>query len=120
MDWESSGDGEGYTRKLVIKQCLLGHDAKPDEFNVVEVTAPGIEQEGKVKVPIAVLKVGDTQAMRSDLEFPNGPVTFKLVSGSGPVHIVGLQYIGVPRNFDEYVDEESEFEEDLVSGNWAV
>ena len=80
---------------------------------MVEVTAPGIEQEGKVKVPIAVLKVGDTQAMRSDLEFPNGPVTFKLVSGSGPVHIVGLQYIGVPRNFDEYVDEESEFEEDL-------
>lgn len=92
---------------------MLGHDAKPDEFNVVEVTAPHHDKDEKVvKIPVAVLKLGDTQAIRPDLEFPDGPVTFKLISGSGPVHITGLQFYGVAVDYEEFDEEESAFDED--------
>lgn len=42
-----------------------------------------------IKIPIAVLKVGETRSVRTDLEFPEAPVTFKLIQGNGPVHIHG-------------------------------
>lgn len=42
-----------------------------------------------LKIPIAVLKVGETRSLRPNVEFPNGSVTFKLVQGSGPVHVCG-------------------------------
>jgi len=40
-----------------------------------------------VKIPIAVLKVGETRSLRPNVEFPNGSVTFKLVQGTGPVYV---------------------------------
>lgn len=42
-----------------------------------------------VKIPIAVLKVGETRSLRPNVEFPNGSVTFKLVQGTGPVYVCG-------------------------------
>jgi len=32
-----------------------------------------------VKIPVAVLKAGETRQVRLDLEFPDAPVTFTLV-----------------------------------------
>lgn len=46
---------------------------------------------GSIKIPIAVLKIGEQRVVQSNLEFPEGPITFKLVEGSGPVIITGLQ-----------------------------
>lgn len=40
-----------------------------------------------VKTPVAVLKVGESRQCRLDLEFPDYPVTFTLIQGSGPVHL---------------------------------
>ena len=39
VTWDPDNKSEGYprTHKLIIKQCLLGSDAKADEYNVVEV-----------------------------------------------------------------------------------
>ena len=44
-----------------------------------------------VKIPIAVLKVGESRVVQPELEFPYGPVTFTLVEGNGPVYIHGQQ-----------------------------
>lgn len=44
-----------------------------------------------VKIPVAVLKVGESRVVQPELEFPYGPVTFTLVEGNGPVYIHGQQ-----------------------------
>lgn len=40
VEWDVLSNDDDYPRgqKLIIKQILLGHDAKDDEFNVVEVS----------------------------------------------------------------------------------
>jgi nucleophosmin 3 len=37
--WDPESKGEGYPRnhKLILKNCVLGANAAPDEYNVVEV-----------------------------------------------------------------------------------
>lgn len=66
-----------------------------------------------VKVPIAVLKVGESRSVQTVLEFPDAPVTFKLVEGNGPVYIHGQQ---LPGNYEiEGATMMSEEEEDGVS-----
>lgn len=68
-----------------------------------QVETPSVS--GTIKIPIAVLKVGDREqrVVQSNLEFPEGPVTFKLLSGSGPVIITGL--LAPPEtNADEPID----------------
>lgn len=63
-----------------------------------------------VKIPIAVLKVGETRVVQPELEFPYGPVTFTLIEGNGPVYIHGQQ---VPNGFeDQVVDGGEEFDSD--------
>ncbi|XP_055680179.1 nucleoplasmin-like protein [Lutzomyia longipalpis] len=77
--------------KLIIKQILLGYEAKEGEYNVIEVTSPTSQED--VKIPIAVLKVGETRSVSMEMEFPDAPITFKLIQGSGPVHIHGHHLI---------------------------
>lgn len=107
------------TSKLVIKQFLLDAKAKADEYHVVQVstTAQGAvdTEEGKpISMPVAILKVGESRALRTDLEFPDAPVTFKLVEGAGPVHIHGLYLCNTQPYYmeeeEEDIDEEDEEE----------
>ncbi|XP_068153731.1 nucleoplasmin-like protein [Drosophila tropicalis] len=100
---------EDYARgqKLVIKQILLGAEAKENEFNVVEVHTV----KDSVQIPIAVLKAGETRAVNPDVEFYESVVTFKLIKGSGPVYIHGHNI----KDDVEVVDmEDDEEEEDEV------
>ncbi|EDW84019.1 uncharacterized protein Dwil_GK13921 [Drosophila willistoni] len=100
---------EDYARgqKLVIKQILLGAEAKENEFNVVEVHTV----KDSVQIPIAVLKAGETRAVNPDVEFYESVVTFKLIKGSGPVYIHGHNI----KDDVEVVDmEDDEEEEDDV------
>lgn len=58
------------------------------------------------------MKIGEQRVVQSNLEFPEGPVTFKLISGSGPVIITGL--LAPPEtNADEQYPVDSAGEEDL-------
>ncbi|ALC46534.1 Nlp [Drosophila busckii] len=93
-------------QKLVIKQILLGAEAKENEFNVVEVTTV----KDNAQIPIAVLKAGETRAVNPDVEFYESLVTFKLIKGSGPVYIHGQNI----KDDVEVVDMEEEDEEDDV------
>ncbi|GAB0097753.1 Nucleoplasmin-like protein [Sergentomyia squamirostris] len=86
-------DGDAVVpNKLLIKQVLLDVTAKEGEYHVIEVTAPTCMDE--VTVPLAVLKVGENRSVSMELDFPDAPVTFKLVKGSSPVHILGHHLIG--------------------------
>ncbi len=61
--------------------------AKEGERNVVQVMAENDEGE-EVRHTILSLRVGGTEQCSLFLSL-NPPVSFELVSGSGPVHIVG-------------------------------
>lgn len=79
--------------------------------NYLQVESPTINDT--VKVPIAVLKAGENRSVQTCLEFPDAPVTFKLVEGNGPVYIHGQQS---PGNYEiEGTNMMSEEEEDGVS-----
>lgn len=68
-----------------------------------------------VKIPIAVLKVGETRSVLTDLEFPDAPVIFKLVEGNGPVHIHGQH---IPASYD--IEDIEEMEEELLDEEEGV
>lgn len=70
----------------------MGADAKPGEINVLQVEAMGLK--GLTKIPIAILEAGKQSQVTLDLSFPDPPVTFSLLKGSGPVHIVGHNLLG--------------------------
>ncbi|NP_001166837.1 nucleoplasmin-like protein isoform X2 [Bombyx mandarina] len=108
--WDPEAKAE-YPRsnKLVIRQALLGPDAKPDELNVIQVEAMSLQEA--VKLPVAVLKVGESRHVRLDIEFPDAPVTFTLVQGSGPVHLIGHHLLGAL--LEEFEDME-EMEEEML------
>ncbi|XP_011182577.2 nucleoplasmin-like protein [Zeugodacus cucurbitae] len=96
-------------QRLIIKQILLGAEAKEDEFNVVEVHTV----KDSLKIPIAVLKAGETRAVNPDVEFFETSVTFKLIKGNGPVYIMGQNIKDdVVDIEDEETDEETGEEEE--------
>ncbi|XP_016937483.1 nucleoplasmin-like protein [Drosophila suzukii] len=109
-----------HSHKLIIKQISLGPEAKSGEFNVVQAET-NINDDGEkktVKIPIAVLKVGETRSLRPNVEFPNGSVTFKLVQGTGPVYVCGKAEMNFGefddgQIYEEYSDEEDDSELEL-------
>nr|KAF7425236.1 hypothetical protein H0235_007674 [Vespula pensylvanica] len=102
--------GYGADQKLIIKMALLGPEAKPGELNVLQVEAMGLK--GPIKTPIALLEMGKTAQIILDLSFPDPPVTFTLVKGSGPVHIVGHNLLGT--HMEEFDDMDEELEDENI------
>lgn len=74
-------------------QAVLGPEVPDDEINVIEVEAMGYKSD--IKFPVVVLKggTGHSQCVL-DLLFPDPPVTFKLVKGNGPIHLLGNHSVG--------------------------
>lgn len=107
VTWDPEEKAEYPHSKLVIRQAILGSEAADGEFNVVQVEAMSVRES--IKIPIAVLKAGETRHARLDLEFPDAPVVFTLIQGSGPVHLIGQNLLGtLEENFDEMVEMEEE------------
>ena len=76
------------------------------------IQVEAITWKDSIQVPIAVLKAGKTNSqVMLDLSFPDPPVTFSLVQGSGPVHIIGHHLIGSPL---EEMEEFEEMEEEML------
>ena len=66
-----------------------------------------------LKIPIAVLKAGETRAVNPDVEFYETSLTFKLIKGNGPVYIMGQNIKDdVVDIEDEETDEETGEEEE--------
>ncbi|XP_017771596.1 PREDICTED: nucleoplasmin-like protein isoform X2 [Nicrophorus vespilloides] len=110
-DPESKGTEEYQGgHKLIIKQALLGPEAVDGELNVIQVEA--MTWKESIKIPVATLKAGGANSqVLLDLSFPDPPVTFSLIQGSGPVHIIGHHLIGGPV---EEFDEMDELEEEML------
>ncbi|XP_053946895.1 nucleoplasmin-like protein [Anastrepha obliqua] len=111
VSWDVLSNDEDFPRgqRLIIKQILLGAEAKEDEFNVVQVYTV----KDALQIPIAVLKAGETRAVNPDVEFFETSVTFKLIKGNGPVYIMGQNIKDdVVDIEDEETDEETGEEEE--------
>ncbi|XP_050534225.1 nucleoplasmin-like protein isoform X2 [Daktulosphaira vitifoliae] len=103
---------------LLVKQAVLGPEVPDGDVNVIEVEAMGYKSD--IKFPVVVLKggAGLSQCVL-DLLFPDPPVTFKLVKGSGPIHLLGNHSVGTGEGMadeedDDEIDEEFEEEEEEV------
>lgn len=100
---------------------MLGPEAKPGELNVLQVEAMGLK--GPIKTPIALLEMGKTAQIILDLSFPDPPVTFTLVKGSGPVHIVGHNLLGKYMSLRKYIHDLVNLElmlQSLVDKLWPL
>uniref|UniRef100_A0A3Q0SP61 Nucleophosmin n=1 Tax=Amphilophus citrinellus TaxID=61819 RepID=A0A3Q0SP61_AMPCI len=93
-------DGDETEQQLSLKAVCLGAEAE-DKFHMVEVE--GLTYDGKTtKVPLAVLKPSVLPSMSLGGFEITPPVTFRLQSGSGPVHISGQHFISDDEDDDEY------------------
>ncbi|XP_037909439.1 nucleoplasmin-like protein isoform X2 [Hermetia illucens] len=97
-------------QKLIIKQIMLGADAVDGEFNVVEAETQNVDGE-IIKIPIAVLKAGETRSLKPNIEFPASSVQFKLVKGIGPVYIHGQHIVNDTEGEEDYMYDKDDVEE---------
>ncbi|XP_078116202.1 nucleophosmin 1b [Sander vitreus] len=92
-------DDDDTEQQLSLKAVCLGAEAE-DKFHMVEVE--GLTYDGKTtKVPLAVLKPSVLPSMSLGGFEITPPVTFRLQSGSGPVHISGQHFVSVKDSEDE-------------------
>uniref|UniRef100_A0A3Q4AKI4 Nucleophosmin n=1 Tax=Mola mola TaxID=94237 RepID=A0A3Q4AKI4_MOLML len=84
-------DDDDTEQQLSLKAVCLGAEAE-DKFHMVEVE--GLTFDGKsTKVPLVVLKPSVMPSMSLGGFEITPPVTFRLQSGSGPVHISGQHFV---------------------------
>lgn len=86
-----------HTILLICSQAVLGPKSANGEVNVIQAEAMGYKSD--IKFPITVLTGGQTQQVVLDLLFPDPPVTFKLIQGNGPVHLLGNHSVGCKYEF---------------------
>ncbi|KAK2848815.1 hypothetical protein Q5P01_008649 [Channa striata] len=92
-------DDDDTEQQLSLKAVCLGAEAE-DKFHVVEIE--GLTYDGKTtKVPLVVLKPSVLPSMSLGGFEITPPVTFRLQSGSGPVHISGQHFVSVKESEDE-------------------
>uniref|UniRef100_A0A671W7A8 Nucleophosmin n=1 Tax=Sparus aurata TaxID=8175 RepID=A0A671W7A8_SPAAU len=92
-------DDDDTEQQLSLKAVCLGAEAE-DKFHMVEVE--GLTYDGKKsKVPLVALKPSVLPSMSLGGFEITPPVTFRLQSGSGPVHISGQHFVSVKDSEDE-------------------
>lgn len=98
--------------QLVLTQACLGSKAKDNVSHVVQVTTTGVSGD-TITQPIVVLGSGVRQ-VECRLEF-SAVATFKLIEGTGPVHLSGshVQVLS-DRDFEE--SEGASEDEGIASG----
>ncbi|XP_057706391.1 nucleophosmin 1b [Corythoichthys intestinalis] len=86
-------------QQLSLKAACLGAEAE-DKFHMVEVEA--LTYDGKAtKVPLVMLKPSVLPSMGLGGFEITPPVTLRLLSGSGPVHISGQHFVSVKDSDNE-------------------
>jgi nucleophosmin 3 len=76
----------------VYFQIFLGEGVKEFEEQVVQVEVTS--KFGKNVQPIAFLRQGTLEHVSVNVNFSDHPVTFSLVKGLGPVHLIGNHTYG--------------------------
>jgi len=83
----------------------------------IEVQNPNKE---KIKIPLAVLKAGETSCLRPCVEFRDTSIELRLIKGSGPVHVMGrhifyeleqMEHRNIIERMSAYDDDEEEEEQ---------
>merc|ERR1711872_573275 len=90
--------------RLLIKSAILHPEAKKDEVTWLQVETTGYNKE-KVVTPFVAMKGGENLQQYVNLLLPD-PATIKIISGEGPITLIGSHCVDFYdfRNFDE--DEE--------------
>merc|ERR1711872_216446 len=96
--------------RLLIKSAILHPEAKKDEVTWLQVETTGYNKE-KVVTPFVAMKGGENLQQYVNLLLPD-PATIKIISGEGPITLIGTHCVDFYyyRNFGE--DEDDEDEED--------
>jgi nucleophosmin 3 len=76
----------------VYFQIFLGEGVKEFEEQIVQVEVR--TRFGKSVQPIAILRQGTLERVSVGVSFSDHPVTFSLVKGFGPVHLIGNHTYG--------------------------
>lgn len=101
---------------LFLKRAVLGVSAVEGERNMIEVECKNMEEETE-KHPILSLTLGLQDHCDVELTFKQmEEVTFSLVAGTGPIHLVGQHYLETIRDPEmdaTDMDDEEEEDEDL-------
>lgn len=84
-------------------------------FTIFAKQVETISVNDTIKIPIAVLKVGESRVAQPEVEFPCGPVTFTLIEGNGPVYIHAQQVPGAYEDVQMEGGDEFDSEEETVS-----
>ncbi|CAH1404957.1 unnamed protein product [Nezara viridula] len=80
--------------QLSVKHIVVEEETRNHDLNVVEIEAIGYKEQ-PIKFPVTLM-VGKCTMMQLNLFFPNPPITFHLVRGSGPVHLLGNHTVNSP------------------------
>jgi len=107
---EEDDDEDFVVHTLHLKSVTLGKEAKAGERNIVEIETKSFNGE-TLNLPVASLELGKTENFSLDLELTNEiPVTFRLIEGSGPVHILAQHLVEFPADEDDEEDALTEVE----------
>ncbi|KAK4311339.1 hypothetical protein Pmani_017154 [Petrolisthes manimaculis] len=118
MTVENTGESTVTSHTLSVRQVVLGADAQEGEANVVELEVLGYNDK-KHNIPICVTKAGPSHVTNVDILVEDQVATFRLASGSGPVHLSGTHQtetniIGDDDDFGEECDEEDDDDLDEI------
>jgi hypothetical protein len=105
------------SHRLLIKSAVLMPSAN-DEVTMVQVESDGYNK-AKVTVPICAMQGGTELQKYLDLLVPAPPATLKIISGEGPIHLIGshcVDYYGFKEDDDEF-ESEDEADEEMETDN---
>merc|ERR1719348_1826475 len=100
---------------LFLRQATLGVNAIEGERNIVQVTAKDFEGKTVSQILCSLTLGRGLDAADLDLTLQyDHEVSFKLIKGSGPIHLVGNHYVETPAKESEEEELETEGEDDEV------
>ncbi|XP_048249333.1 nucleoplasmin-like protein ANO39 isoform X2 [Haliotis rufescens] len=111
---EEEEDSDYLVHTLFLRNSVLGAEAVKGELNIVQVETKSFEDKD-IKQPLFSLRNGGQETMTMDLSFAGAcSTTFRLVEGSGPVHIGGQHLVEFPPEHNMSQDESEFFTEDDI------
>ncbi|KAL8565965.1 hypothetical protein ACOMHN_054950 [Nucella lapillus] len=104
-DEETGPDRDYMVNELLVKMATLGQGLTKDQEQIVEVETTDADEK-MIKIPVINMVAGKNSMVNLDLEFfDRYKVTFRLISGSGPVYLSGCVFREHPEEEEDSQDE---------------